>query len=129
MTLAIDDRKQDVATWTGFAMMCIGMFMALLDTQVVVTSLPTIQRALNIPQDQMSWIQTAYLISEIISIPLTGLLTRVLGIRWLFVAAVSCFTLASIGCANSTGFSSLIAWRIFQGFSGGTLIPDRKSVV
>lgn len=123
MAFAIDDRRQEVATWTGFAMMCIGMFMALLDTQVVVTSLPTIQRALNIPPDQMSWIQTAYLISEIISIPLTGLLTRVLGIRRLFVAAVSFFTFASIGCAHSAGFASLIVWRIFQGFSGGTLIP------
>jgi MFS transporter, DHA2 family, multidrug resistance protein len=36
------------ATWTGFAMMCAGMFMAILDVQVVATSLPTIQRALNI---------------------------------------------------------------------------------
>ncbi|MDR3407387.1 MAG: DHA2 family efflux MFS transporter permease subunit [Methylovirgula sp.] len=123
MTLAIDDGRRSVATWGGFAMMCIGMFMALLDTQVVVTSLPTIQRALGIPQNQMSWIQTAYLISEIISIPLTGLLTRVLGIRRLFIVSVSFFTLASIGCANSSGFSSLILWRICQGFSGGTLIP------
>lgn len=62
------------AVWTGFAMMCIGMFMAILDVQVVATSLPTIQRSLNIAQDQMSWIQTAYLIAEIISIPLTGFL-------------------------------------------------------
>ncbi len=123
MAFAIEDRDLDIATWTGFAMMCIGMFMALLDTQVVVTSLPTIQHALDIPPDRISWIQTAYLISEIISIPLTGLLTRVLGIRWLFVAAVSFFTLASLGCANSVGFPSLIVWRICQGFSGGTLIP------
>ena len=64
------------ATWIGFAMMCIGMFMAILDVQVVATSLPTIQQALNIAQDQMSWIQTAYLIAEIIAIPLTGFLTR-----------------------------------------------------
>ena len=55
------------AVWTGFAMMCIGMFMAVLDVQVVATSLPTIQQALNIAQEQMSWIQTAYLIAEIIS--------------------------------------------------------------
>jgi hypothetical protein len=54
------------AVWTGFAMMCIGMFMAILDVQVVATSLATIQQALDIAQDQMSWIQTAYLIAEII---------------------------------------------------------------
>ena len=45
----------------------------------------------------MSWVQTAYLIAEIISIPLTGFLTRVLTMRWLFVIAISVFTLASIG--------------------------------
>jgi DHA2 family multidrug resistance protein len=109
--------------WAGFAMMCIGMFMAILDVQVVATSLPTIQKALGITQDQMSWIQTAYLIAEIISMPLTGLLTRILSTRWLFVTAVSVFTLASIGCASSASFSSLIAWRILQGFAGGTLVP------
>ena len=69
--------------------MCVGMFMAILDVQVVATSLPTIQHALNIAQDQMSWVQTAYLIAEIIAIPLTGFLTRMLTMRWLFVVAVS----------------------------------------
>ena len=67
-----------VSTSIGFAMMCVGMFMAILDVQVVATSLPTIQSALDIPPDQMSWVQTAYLIAEVVAIPLTGLLTRLL---------------------------------------------------
>jgi DHA2 family multidrug resistance protein len=132
MTSATDEPVEDSVTavvWIGFAMMCIGMFMAVLDVQVVATSLPTIQRALNIPQDQMSWIQTAYLIAEIISIPLTGFLTRVLTMRWLFVSAVSAFTLASIACAASGSFPTLIAFRIVQGFSGGTLIPAVFSAI
>ena len=103
--------------------MCVGMFMAILDVQIVATSLPTIQSALGIAPEQMSWVQTAYLIAEVIAIPLTGLLTRLLGMRWLFVIAVSVFTFASIGCAASDSFSTLIAWRVLQGFSGGTLIP------
>ena len=72
-------------TWLGFILMCLGMFMAILDIQVVATSLPAIQQALDISRDAMSWIQTAYLIAEIIAIPLTGWLTRVLTLRWLFV--------------------------------------------
>src|SRR5271163_3983251 len=107
----------------GFAMMCVGMFMAILDVQVVATSLPTIQSALGIPRDQMSWIQTAYLIAEVIAIPLTGFLTRVMTMRWLFVITISIFTIASIGCATSDSFGTLLAWRVLQGFSGGTLIP------
>ena len=47
------------ATWAGFLLMCLGMFMAILDIQVVATSLPTIQRALTISPSAMSWIQTA----------------------------------------------------------------------
>jgi DHA2 family multidrug resistance protein len=104
-------------------MMCVGMFMAILDVQVVATSLPTIQGALGIPRDQMSWIQTAYLIAEVIAIPLTGFLTRLLTMRWLFVVTISIFTVASIGCAASSSFHALLAWRVLQGFAGGTLIP------
>jgi DHA2 family multidrug resistance protein len=118
-----------VATWTGFAMMCVGMFMAILDVQVVATSLPTIQSALGIGQDEMSWVQTAYLTAEITSIPLTGFLIRTLTMRWLFTAATLVFTLASIACAASSSFESLIVFRILQGFAGGTLIPAVFSAV
>jgi DHA2 family multidrug resistance protein len=109
--------------------MCVGMFMAILDIQVVATSLPTIQVALRISPQQMSWVQTAYLVAEVIAIPLTGFLTRVLTMRWLFVIAVSGFTFASLGCASSQNFEQLVAWRVLQGFSGGTLIPAVFSAV
>ncbi len=117
------------SAWPGFTVMCIGMFMAILDVQVVATSIPTIQAALAVPRDQISWIQTAYLVAEVIAIPLTGFLTRLLSMRWLFVAAIATFTAASLGCAASGSFAALIAWRILQGFSGGTLIPAVFSAV
>src|ERR1700690_1494154 len=109
--------------------MCLGMFMAILDIQVVATSLPAIQHALEISRDAMSWIQTAYLIAEIIDIPLTGWLTRVLTLRWLFVGSISLFTLASIGFASSFDFAMLVAFRVLQGFAGCTLIPALFSAV
>ncbi len=117
------DRSVSPRTVGGFVAMSVGMFMAILDVQVVATSLPTIGIALDIDDSAMSWIQTSYLIAEVIAIPLTGVLTRVLSMRWLFVIAVSFFTLASLGCAQSTSFAGLISWRVVQGFSGGTLIP------
>ncbi len=109
--------------WIGFAAMCVGMFMAILDVQIVVTSLPNIQAALNIAPDQMSWVQTAYLIAEVIAIPLTGFFIRTLGMRRLFIAAISLFTATSIGCAASQNFEQLIALRVVQGLAGGVLIP------
>lgn len=109
--------------WAGFIVLCTGMFMAILDVQIVATSLPTIQAALTMSQSQTSWIQTAYLIAEVIAIPLTGLLIRMLTLRWLFIVALTLFTVASLGCATSESFGALIYWRVFQGFSGGALIP------
>src|SRR4030081_4069278 len=102
--------RASVGTWFGFTLMCLGMFMAILDIQVVATSLPTIQSALAISPDAMSWIQTAYLIAEVIAIPLTGWLTRALTLRWLFTIAISLFTLASIGCAFSGNFPTLVSF-------------------
>src|SRR6202022_1420547 len=121
--------EPSTATWLGFVLMCLGMFMAILDIQVVATSLPTIQDALAISRDAMSWLQTAYLIAEVIAIPLTGWLTRVLTLRWLFVVAIVVFTIASIGCAFSIDFLTLVSFRVLQGFAGGTLIPAVFSAV
>jgi DHA2 family multidrug resistance protein len=115
--------KATLNTWIGFAAMCLGMFMAILDIQIVITSLPVIEDALLIGADRMSWVQTAYLIAEVIAIPLTGLLTRVFTLRWLFTGAIAAFTVASIACALSVGFTSLIVARVFQGLAGGVLIP------
>ena len=113
-----------LATWAGFGAMCLGMFMAVLDIQVVATSLQTIQAALGMRPDQMSWLQTSYLIAEVVAIPLTGVLTRALGMRWLAVVSLAIFTAASVGCAFSQSFTALIAWRVIQGFAGGLLIPQ-----
>jgi len=110
-------------------MMCLGMFMAILDIQVVATALPTIQAAFRVPPDQMSWVQTAYLIAEVVAIPLTGVLTRIMSTRGLFVTAISVFTLASIACAASQSFPALVGFRVLQGFAGGTLIPSVFAVV
>jgi DHA2 family multidrug resistance protein len=116
--------SEPVKIWIGFAAMCIGMFMAILDIQVVASSLTNIQAALHVPADKLSWIQTGYLIAEVIAIPLTGWLTRALSLRWLFSGATIGFTLASLACAACSSIEPLIAIRIVQGFCGGMLIPS-----
>jgi MFS transporter, DHA2 family, multidrug resistance protein len=112
-----------IKTWVGFIAMAFGMFMAILDIQIVASSLPDIQAGLAIPLDQLSWVQTAYLIAEVVAIPLTGWLTRVMSTRGAFFACICGFTLASLACATSASFWSLVLARILQGFCGGALIP------
>src|ERR1700749_3208566 len=106
-------------TWLGFGAMCVGMFMAILDIQVVASSLTAIAAALDISKQQLGWIQTSYLMAEVIAIPLTGVLTRAFTLRWMFAAATFGFTLASLGCALSGSVAALVAFRVLQGFCGG----------
>lgn len=109
--------------WLGFAALCIGMFMAVLDIQIVITSLGVIEKALKIGADRMSWVQTSYLIAEIVTIPLTGVLMRMFSMRRLLMIAIVMFTAASVGCALSGGFASLVAFRVLQGMAAGVLMP------
>jgi len=103
--------------------MCVGMALAVLDIQIVASSFTTIQDYFHVTADQLSWIQTGYLMAEVIAIPLTGWLTRAVSLRWMFAAATLGFTIASLGCALCDSLPLLIAVRVLQGFCGGMLIP------
>jgi MFS transporter, DHA2 family, multidrug resistance protein len=106
-----------------FVVMCVGMFIALLDIQIVASSLQDIGGGLSAAQDQISWVQTAYLIAEIIMIPLSGWLTRVFSTRWLFTASSVGFTIASMLCGLAWNIESMIVFRALQGLLGASMIP------
>src|SRR5215467_3110495 len=107
----------------AFMTMCFGMFMAILDIQIVSSSLAEIQAGLSASADEIPWVQTAYLIAEVIAIPLSGFLSRALGTRTLFATAAAGFTIASVMCGLSSSMSSMIVWRAIQGFIGGGMVP------
>ncbi|MFG6081825.1 DHA2 family efflux MFS transporter permease subunit [Paracoccus litorisediminis] len=106
-----------------FLLMVLGMFMAILDIQIVSASLPEIQAGLAASGDEIQWIQTSYLIAEVIMIPLSGYLSRMLSTRWVFTISAGGFTLMSLLCGLSTSIGEMILWRSLQGFLGGAMIP------
>jgi len=106
-----------------FALMAIGQFMALLDTQIVAASISDIQAGLAAAPDESSWVQTAYLIGEIVMIPLSGWLSRAFSTRWLFTASAASFTIASMVCGFAWNINAMITARAIQGFVGGAMIP------
>ena len=108
----------------GFFLMVFGMFMAILDIQIVSSSIGDIQSGLAASPDEASWIQGSYLIAEIVMIPLSGYLARALSTRVMFSLAAAGFTLASILCATATSMSEMIVYRAVQGFLGGGMIPS-----
>ena len=109
--------------WAGYLAMVLGNFMAILDIQIVASSLREIQAGVSASSDEIAWVQTSYLIAEVIAIPLSGLLGRAISMRRLFTIASLGFTVASVLCAMAWNIQSLIFFRALQGFLGGGMIP------
>ncbi len=107
----------------AFLLMVVGMFMAILDIQIVSASLAEIQAGLSASAEEVSWVQTAYLIAEVVMIPLSGLLSRAISTRWMFAISAAGFTLASIACGFANNINEMILFRAIQGFIGGGMIP------
>ncbi len=107
----------------AFVALSVGMFMAILDIQIVASSLAEIQAGLSASSSEIAWVQTAYLIAEIVMIPLTGFLGRALSTRYLFAIAAGGFTFFSVMCAGASSIGEMIVWRAAQGFIGGAMIP------
>src|SRR5438128_5675192 len=108
----------------AFATMCVGMFIALIDIQIVSASLREIGGGLSAGADETVWVQTSYLIAEIIVIPLSGWLSRVMSTRWLFCLSAAGFTITSLLCGWAWDIQSMIVFRALQGFLGGAMIPN-----
>src|ERR1700738_4796056 len=100
-----------------------GFFIALLDIQIVSASLADIAGGLSAGPDEIAWVQTSYLIAEIVVIPLSGWLSRVMSTRWLFCASAAGFTATSLLCGWAWDIQSMIVFRGLQGFLGGSMIP------
>jgi len=113
----------------AFFAMIIGMFMAILDIQIVASSLSVIAAGLSASGDELSWIQTSYLIAEVIIIPVTGFLAKLLSTRILYFIAALGFTIMSVMCALAWNIESMIVFRAMQGFFGGALIPTAFGAV
>jgi len=118
------EKPLDRRTIIAFLAMVFGMFMAILDIQIVSASLKEIQAGLAAGPDEVSWVQTAYLIAEVVMIPLSGFLNRLLSTRVLFTIAAVGFTISSGLCATATSIDTMILWRAMQGFIGGAMIPS-----
>src|SRR6201988_4853162 len=98
----VDSERIEPRRVVAFIIMVFGMFMAILDIQIVSASLTDLQAGLSASSTEVSWVQTAYLIAEVVAIPLSGFLARAFGTRLLFAMSAFGFTVSSLLC----GFAS-----------------------
>ena len=107
-----------------FAVMAFGQFMALIDIQIVAASLNDVQAGLSAGPDEISWVQTGYLMAELVMIPFSAFLAQALSTRWLFAAVGGPVHRSPARlCGMAWDIHSMIAFRVIQGFVGGAMVP------
>lgn len=121
--------KVSLRTWLGVIACMLGAFMAILDIQITNSSLREISGGISATPAEGSWISTAYLIGEIITIPLTAWMARVFSVRWYLLVNVVLFLIFSALCGISTSLGEMIIFRAGQGFTGGVFIPMALTVM
>jgi MFS transporter, DHA2 family, multidrug resistance protein len=106
-----------------FGVMAFGQFMALIDIQIVAASLNEVQAGLSAAPEEISWVQTSYLIAELVMIPFAAYLAQAMSTRWLFAWSAGLFTLSSALCGAAWDIESMTVFRAIQGFVGGAMVP------
>lgn len=126
---AASSETASLRTWLAVFGSTLGAFMAVLNIQITNAALPDIQGAIGTGLDNGGWISTAYLITEIIVIPLTAWLAQVFSVRRYLLTNAALFLAFSAACATAHNLGQMIVLRAFQGFTGGVLIPMAFTII
>jgi DHA2 family multidrug resistance protein len=116
-------------TWVAVIGSCFGAFLAILNIQVVSSALADLQGAIGAGVEEGGWIVTAYLVAEIIVIPISGWFARIFSLRTYLLASTFFFLVFTVGCTFATNLAQMIVLRALQGFAGGSLIPLAFNII
>lgn len=128
-TEALEYEKKSTLAWLSFIGSIIAVLMSIMDIQITNAAIGTIQTAMKFPLEKGSWISSSYLMAEIVTLPLSGLLLKALGTKRYAFIFCALFMLSSLLCAQAWNFSSLIIFRAFQGAAGGALMAFAYNLI
>jgi DHA2 family multidrug resistance protein len=115
--------------WVVTGTVLTGTIMAVLDSSIVNVALPHMSGTLGATLEEITWVVTAYILAQVIVMPITGLLAARFGRKRFYMASVALFTLASMACGVAHTLGSMVAFRILQVFGGGVLLTVSQAIL
>ncbi len=123
---AMDDSRYK---WAALGVVMIGTFMAVLDTSIVNVALPHMMSSFGVNVDEIRWIITLYMVTFAIVTLATNHLRHVFGLKRLYLAGLTVFTLGSLLCGLAWDQTSMNVFRIVQALGGGVIFPAAMLVI
>src|SRR5579872_3074266 len=122
-------QRPNVALILVTSTVMIGMIMAIIDASIVNVALATMAGNLGASIDEIGWVATGYILSNVIVMPLNGYLTALMGRKRFYASCIAIFTIASFLCGTATNVWLLVFYRIIQGLGGGALLPTAQAIL
>jgi len=115
--------------WVVTGTVLTGTIMAVLDSSIVNVALPDMSGTLGVTIEEITWVVTAYILAQVIVMPITGLLASRFGRKRFYQASVLLFTGASMACGLAHSLASMVVFRVLQGFGGGVLLTVSQAIL
>ncbi|MBF0530792.1 MAG: DHA2 family efflux MFS transporter permease subunit [Deltaproteobacteria bacterium] len=123
--MSLDHRRKWFITFTVMS----GTIMGAIDSSIVNVALPHMRGTLGASLEEITWVATGYILSSVIVMPIIGLLVARFGRKNLYYFCILLFTVSSLMCGLAWDLTSMVVFRIIQGFGGGALIPVAQAIL
>lgn len=115
--------------WLILAGLILAAAMELLDTTIINVALPQMAGNLSTTTQEIAWVSTAYILANVVVLPMTAFLNTFFGRRKYLTGSVILFTTASFFCGTSHSLGELIFWRVLQGAGGAALLSTAQATL
>ncbi|WP_224957842.1 DHA2 family efflux MFS transporter permease subunit [Geomonas subterranea] len=121
--------QADAGKWMLTLTVMLGTMLNAIDTSIVNVAVPYMRGNLGASVEEISWVVTGYILSNVIVMPLIAMISTRFGRRRYYLFSVAAFTATSLLCALATTLPMLVAARVLQGIAGGSLAPLSQSII
>lgn len=115
--------------WLVTATVMLGTMMNAIDTSIVNVALPYMRGNLGASVEEITWVSTGFILSNVIIMPIIALLSSRFGRKNFYIFSILIFTLASLLCGLAGSLQSLVLYRVFQGIGGGAITPLSQAIL
>src|SRR5579862_7848011 len=126
---AVEQPQVDARRWFILIGLITAAIMEVLDTTIVNVALPQMAGNLSATTDEIGWVATGYILSNVVVLPMTAFFTQLFGRRNYLVGSITIFAIASFLCGTSHTLIELVIWRIIQGAGGAALLSTAQATL
>src|SRR4051794_9918625 len=127
--LASETEELNPYRWIILVGLITAAILEVLDTTIVNVALPQIAGNLGATSEEIGWVATGYILSNVIVLPMTAWLASRFGRKRYLVGSILLFLGASFFCGTSRSLLELVFWRIVQGAGGAALLSTAQATL